>query len=80
MTLTFDANKAKEALRTYKGNDSWCVEYTVKTEDNLEKLIRFALKWSENINLILREKGGYAKIKCIRSGDVENTNYTFIPV
>ena len=80
ITLTFDASKAEEKTRTYKGNDSWCVEYTVKTEEGYEKILRLALSWALTVNTILEEKGGHAKIKVIRTGEGTDTNYTFIPV
>jgi hypothetical protein len=79
MVLTFDASKAEEKIRSYKGNESWCVEFTVMTEDGYEKILRLALSWALTVNTILAEKGGKAKIKVIRSGEGTNTNYTFIP-
>jgi hypothetical protein len=80
MTLTFDASKAKEATRKYKDKESWCVEFTVMTEDGTERIFRLALSWAVTVNAILEEKGGRAKIKVIRSGEGTQTNYTFIPM
>jgi hypothetical protein len=80
MTLTFDASKAKETTRTYKDKESWCVEFTVLTEEGHEKILRLALSWALTVNTILAEKGGRAKIKVIRSGEGVQTNYTFISV
>jgi hypothetical protein len=78
MSLTFDASKAKEMPRTYRDKESWCVEFTVMTEDGNEKMFRLALSWALTVNTILAEKGGRAKIKVIRSGEGLSTTYTFI--